>query len=286
MCYIVVFFSFFSVQAQQEKADAVKKRWRDLREENGFGPSDNFKGPRHKGYIDPSSINENQPGDVGSGNSNFQPYQGTPLTDKQIQRGRRKFSNPNGSGGSGTIESDPNVAPSQDADVPEVDQSTRRISSNSSTSGNFWLWVGMLLLVVILAYIVYTLVKNKQPSMDRMIPFEPLTEDTNPAVISKTELELRLEEAIAKEDFKECVRIYFLFAMKELIERRWIFWKKEKTNLHYLIEVQGKPGAADFEQIVTIYDLVWYGDYVIDRPTYETMQPTLDRCYKRIEAQK
>jgi hypothetical protein len=110
-----------------------------------------------------------------------------------------------------------------------------------------------------------------------------LEEDLNPATISKTELELRLEEAMQRGDYRECVRIYFLFAMKDLIQRRWIFWKKEKTNIHYIIEMQGRKGAREFEEIVGIYDLVWYGDYVIDEEAYRRMQPVLDAHYKTIE---
>ena len=139
--------------------------------------------------------------------------------------------------------------------------------------------------MILLAFIIYQLIKNKTPK-DAVIPFEPLAEDLNPATITKTELELRLEEAMRNEDYRECVRIYFLFAMKNLIERRWIFWKKERTNMHYIIEMQGRPGAYDFEQIVNIYDLVWYGDYELDKSTYAGIQPELERHYLTIERLK
>ncbi|MNR34454.1 hypothetical protein D3C85_1522290 [compost metagenome] len=71
--------------------------------------------------------------------------------------------------------------------------------------------------------------------------------------------------------------------MKELIHRKWIFWKREKTNMHYIIEVQGRPGAREFEQIVSIYDLVWYGDYTIDAKSYQVIEPKLKTAFQKIE---
>jgi hypothetical protein len=81
------------------------------------------------------------------------------------------------------------------------------------------------------------------------------------------------------------VRLYFLFAMKELIQRRWIFWKKEKTNIHYIIEMQGRPTAHAFEEVVGIYDLVWYGDYHIDEQAYLRMRVKLDDYYQTLQRQ-
>ncbi len=144
------------------------------------------------------------------------------------------------------------------------------------------MWLGIIALIIALAVLIYYMIKNSSPRV-KTIPFEALVEDLNPAEITKTELELRLDEATNAGNYKECVRIYFLFAMKELITRKWIFWKKEKTNMHYIIEVQGRPGAREFEQIVSIYDLVWYGDYTIDAKSYAVIEPKLKAAFQIIE---
>jgi hypothetical protein len=107
--------------------------------------------------------------------------------------------------------------------------------------------------------------------------------DWNPEVISKTELELRLEAAIADEDYRECVRIYFTFILKELIRKGWIRWKKEKTNHHYVLEMRGRPEFQGFTQSVRIYDLVWYGEYNIDEDIYGLLRPELEAYYKSMD---
>ncbi len=131
-------------------------------------------------------------------------------------------------------------------------------------------------------FILYLIFSSVKPG-EKTISFTALDEDLNPETISKTELEMRLEEAEANGDYKECVRIYFLFAMKELLYRKLIYWKKEKTNMHYIIEMQGKPGVLDFEKIVGKYDIVWYGDYEIDRNAYQAIQPELLSSFKQLE---
>ena len=265
---------------------AVEQKWEELRKSNGYEASEKYRGPNKNPYGYPTTINEGQQQSQGSPNYTQKPYNGVPLSNRQIQRGRNTPSNPNGPGGGGTIQADPDIEPGEEWESPEIDsEDDSDPYKMNSPSENFWITLGIVLLVILLAFIVYQLIKNKQPK-DAVIPFEPLAEDLNPAAITKTELELRLEEAMRNEDYRECVRIYFLFAMKTLIERRWIFWKKERTNMHYIIEMHGKPGAFDFEQIVNIYDLVWYGDYDLNAEIYFTIQPELERHYKTIEQLK
>jgi hypothetical protein len=108
-------------------------------------------------------------------------------------------------------------------------------------------------------------------------------DELNPEEISKTELQLRLEEALKTENYKECVRIYLLFSLKILIERKLIFWKKEKTNLHYIIELSGKPMATDFERLVSLYEYLWYGDYPLTATHYSKIEPELNRIHQSIE---
>ncbi len=147
---------------------------------------------------------------------------------------------------------------------------------------DFWKILGIIVLILLVIFILYLILSNIKPG-EKTIPFTPLEENMNPETISKTELEMRLEEAEQEGNYKECVRIYFLFAMKELLSRQLLFWKKEKTNMHYIIEMQGKPGLEPFEKIVAQYDIVWYGDYEIDKEAYYSMLPTLNSSYKALE---
>ncbi len=266
-------------QSKKEKELTTREKWNQIRKEHGYKQSDKYKGPESDYYQSPTSINESYSSGSGSPNGTTKPYQGTPYSPKDLEKGRNSK---DGDGGTGTIEEDPNIEPSEDVDVPDFDVPNGPNIDAPDISVNFWKWLGIILLVAALAILIFYMIKNRSPRV-KTIPFEALVEDLNPAEISKTELELRLEEATAAGNYKECVRIYFLFAMKELIQRKWIFWKKEKTNMHYIIEVQGKPISREFEQIVSIYDLVWYGDYSIDSKSYQVIEPQLKTAFQKIE---
>ena len=289
LVHIVLFcFPFFlaaqgngsgSGGAKKEKQITTREKWNQLRQENGYKQSEKYKGPESDYYQSPTSINESYSSGSGSPNGTTKPYQGTPYSPKDLERGR---SGQNGDGGTGTIKEDPNIEPAESVDIPDFDPPRGPNVDAPDISIGFWKVLGIILLIAALAVLIYFIIKNRNPQV-KTIPFEALVEDLNPAEISKTELELRLEEATAAGNYKECVRIYFLFAMKELIQRRWIFWKKEKTNMHYIIEVQGKAISREFEQIVSIYDLVWYGDYTIDANSYQVIEPQLKTAFHKIE---
>lgn len=287
--YIVLLLFPFVSLGQDQHAKKLQKTWKEIQESHGFRKSKNYKGPATNEYVTPSSINESQPITQGQGSTTTTPYRGMPYSSQQIRQGRRMPVNPGGGpGGNGTLQSDPGIDPADPVDFPEIDPPDINPpdidldTPNAST--DFWKYLLFTLLLILIAVIIFFALRNRTPR-NSSIPFEPLEEDLNPATIPKTELELRLEEAMAREDYRECVRIYFLFAMKELITRRWIFWKKEKTNIHYIIEMQGRPTVREFEKIVGIYELVWYGDYHIDKKAYLGMQPELERYYKQLEQQ-
>lgn len=287
LLYSLLLLFPFTGLGQDVHAKKLEKTWKKINTSHGFRKSKDYKGPEGNPYFSPSSIEESQPVSYGQGSTTTTPYRGLPYSSQQIQQGRRTPSNPggaNGPGGSGTVRRDPSISPPEPIDFPDVDAPDIDVPDIDApnVSGEFWKYLLIIVLLILIAIIIYYALRNRAPRNSN-IPFEPLEEDLNPATIPKTELEIRLEEAMAREDYRECVRIYFLFAMKELIQRRWIFWKKEKTNIHYIIEMSGKPTAHDFEKVVGIYELVWYGDYHIDRKAYMSMQPTLDTYYKQLE---
>lgn len=259
------------VQFCYSQEAATQKKWHQLDKENGFQKTPGYKGPNSETYDYPASLeNEAQ---QGAGNLHINPYQGIPYTEKDLQQG----------GNGGNIEADPDIEESEPIELPQVDSPDVPETEYPSGVGTFFKYFGIIVLLLAIAYIVYNLIKNRQVKSVKSLPLELLDEDINPIEIPKSELQIRLEKALESKNFKECVRIYLLFSLKELIIRKWIFWKKEKTNVHYLIEISGKSIATDFEKLVEIYDLFWYGEYEITEETYRQLEPKLLQAYQAIE---
>ncbi|MGB1039518.1 MAG: hypothetical protein ACPGVD_01445 [Flavobacteriales bacterium] len=104
-----------------------------------------------------------------------------------------------------------------------------------------------------------------------------------PTAIPKSELELRLEEALAKKDYREAIRIYFIFTIRGLIKKDLIEWEKEKTNFSYLIEMRGNPLESQFESCVSVYEIVWYGEREVSLEEYKLLEPRFKKLVEILD---
>lgn len=267
-----------------QKNQAVENTWKKLSKENGFRQSDDYQGP-DEGYMEPASMKDAD--EQYESNS----YNGLPYSSQQIQQSRQQSQsssgNAPGGNGPGNAQAPPKVIPPTPPDLPDIDTpdiDTPDIDApdiDISFSENFWWYFLVILLILLVGFVLFVILRNRQPAPANT-KFTELSEDVNPMSIPKSELELRLEAAIAEGNYRECVRIYFLFGLRELIGRNLIFWRKDKTNIHYQIEMSGKSGESDFTEIAGIYELVWYGDYHIDNRSWNFLERDLKRVYTNL----
>lgn len=280
---------YVSAQEGDAKVDPKTKTWQKEQKGLKYQKAESYKGPNQWGSSGPSDIKDHQydlpedlNGSSGSGTIRYRP--------QQVQQEEKKSNGGyNRGGGRGTLKYDPKIkrpepisAP-DDMTAPDINPpNTPDLDVDApSTSQGFWKILLIIVLIVAAMLLVFFLVRNKKPADKKVVV--DVENDWNPEVITKTELELRLEAAMANEDFRECVRIYFTFILKELIKKGWIQWKKEKTNHHYVMEMGTRAGTLQLMECVRIYDLVWYGEYQIDREIFEMLQPSLLNYYKSLD---
>jgi len=139
-----------------------------------------------------------------------------------------------------------------------------------------------IFLGVILAALIYFLFisSNFRANGAKYVPLD--IDETAPSDIPKTELERLLEEAITAKDYRKAVRVYYLFILKDLSEKKWIEWEKQKTNMHYLLEMQGKTEAPAFEKALTYFEFIWYGKREITGPQFSSIQPHFIQLLKTL----
>ncbi len=279
---ILFILSCFLLQAQDQD-----KVWEKEKELLKYEKKDKYEGPNDWYGSYPSDMKDQNP--YGGGNSGGT-YGGGRIqyNPQQLQRDRdKRYNGFERGGGDGTLPYDPAVKRPDpivvpDVDAPDIDVPTPDIDIDPPTiPAIVWKILLFIIIFAALVYIAYIIVKNRRPSDKKVLV--DVEDDWNPEVITKTELELKLEEAAMRGDYRECVRIYFTFILKELITKGWIRWKKEKTNHDYVLELAGKPESFGFIQAVRIYDLVWYGEYQIDEEVYELLRPELENYYKSLD---
>ncbi len=285
LLYIIV--GLLALTAFGQESKQKDKVWESEKDFLKYKKADKYKGPDDWYGSYPADMERDDPNaNYGSGTRNSAGIQYSP---QQIQRDRAKrYGGFDRGGGKGDLQFDPEVERPKPLELPEfdppdIDYNPPKINTNVKAPSFGWLWKTLLFILIAAALmtILYFIFKNKKPADKKVIV--DVENDWNPEVISKTELELRLEEAMENNDYRECVRIYFTFILKELIRKSWIKWKKEKTNHHYVMEMAGKPNQRIFSECVRIYDLVWYGEYEINEDMFELLQPILKDYYQSLE---
>ncbi|MBC8156386.1 MAG: DUF4129 domain-containing protein, partial [Bacteroidetes bacterium] len=127
-----------------------------------------------------------------------------------------------------------------------------------------------VVLALILALVVWLLYKAEvlgflfpKKALPTLLDYENLTEN-----IHEISFDDRIDEALAGGNYRLAVRLLYLRTLKQLTDRNLIAWQPDKTNRQYAHELASSPLRADFEQLTTQFEFVWYGDFPIDEQRF------------------
>lgn len=154
-----------------------------------------------------------------------------------------------------------------DIDLPQIDPPP---ASAFAVFGKILLWGLVILVVAFIAFRVATMGWGSNKTVDRKGEFSLEHIEEN---LMESDLDRFLREAIAKNDYKAAVRLYFLSIIKEMALKEMIHWKKDKTNGHYLSELYKKPLYEPFRNIVRIFEYAWYSEMNFEQQHYNQVQP-------------
>lgn len=260
---IISFFAFISGFAQEDDLydhGLDQNKWQDIRE-----------GIRYEGQ-------KEGPG-----------RQWTYESQEEYERERKRYESGDGSGsgsggggtGSGSRPGDgsserpsqytpPPPPPDVDVDMPNF--------SGLGVIGYILIGVFFVGLIVLIFYLFLSGERKGAKVTGEQINFE----EVNPTEIPLTELQRLLQEALSKGDYRGAIRIYFIFIIRDLAEKNWIKWEKEKTNFHYLREMSGKNEFHDFNVSVSYFEIIWYGKREIDATKFEEVKPKFTRLLDKL----
>lgn len=262
----------------------TEEQWKSVKKDIEYGSPRHKENPS-KENIYPSNLHENQGGgylsdDFGeiqddedilnNREGQFGPYKG----NGGIKEKRRKST----SSEAPDLESPDPI----DIDIPEVDTPDVDLP-DISVSNKFWKIVLVIIILAIVVGLVYYFFFRNVTTDEKVEERPEFEREWNPVQITKSELEIKLEEFTAKDDYRSCVRVYYTFILQSLISRGWIKWKQGKTNNQYLIEMLQRPLSTEFSAAVRLFELVWYGNYSISSKDYAKLEPQLKNLYKTID---
>lgn len=257
--YIAVIFCLSLLKIKAQNGSDLEKKWKNTQREIEFGKDPNQKEPRDWWSNAPHYVSDGEAITEGEEVSS-QDF------EEQIKRGRK------GSGKNSKNEMKKNeMAEPPEFDPPEINEPDIDIDAPDPTKISQSTWKTILILFLFAAVItgLYFWLK-KQNSNPKFV--QEFDDDWNPEIVTKSELEVRLEAALMNENFRECIRIYFTLILQLLIAQELIKWKREKTNHEYLFEMNSGSIKRSFADCIRIFDLVWYGEYELDKNRFEKIQ--------------
>ena len=257
--YIAVVFSLALLKVKAQNSSDLEKKWNKTQREIEFGEDPNKKEPRDWWSNAPHYVSQDEivSDEEEVASKDF---------EEQIKRSRK------GSGKNSKKEmKKTEMAEPPEFDPPEINEPDIDIDAPDPTKISQSTWKTILILFLFAAVItgLYFWLK-KQNSNPKFI--QEFDDDWNPEIVTKSELDVRLETALMNENFRECIRIYFTLILQLLIAQELIKWKREKTNHEYLFEMNSGSIKKSFSDCIRIFDLVWYGEYELDKNRFENIQ--------------
>lgn len=87
--------------------------------------------------------------------------------------------------------------------------------------------------------------------------------------------EINFPEQILKyeneKNYRWAIRYQFLYILKKFSDKKLIEWNPEKTNSDYLVELNSDGNKDKFQELMLIFDYVWYGEFDIDETNYSNL---------------
>jgi hypothetical protein len=135
--------------------------------------------------------------------------------------------------------------------------------------------VGYLALLILIAFTLFVILKvmgidlkifsGKSKSVE--VPY--LEVDDN---IHEIDFTQEIEKAIARNNFRLAVRLFYLRILKQLSDADQIHWQPGKTNQAYISEITDPSRKHAFKYLTDQFEYVWYGEFAINKQQFDRMR--------------
>ncbi len=169
-------------------------------------------------------------------------------------------------------------------DVPKPPKERPKPTPMPEIDAGFWGNIAQILAIMLAVLAIgYGIYRMMQEPRNRRIARDgaEITEENLEAYLHETDLERFLREALARGDFPQALRIYYLQIIKSLSESGAILWSREKTNRDYLREMRAHPLSHSFQHVTRTFEQVWYGNLPLNHADFSRLEP----AFKTILAQ-
>lgn len=126
--------------------------------------------------------------------------------------------------------------------------------------GRVLLWVSLIIAIVLIAFALLKVDAFRVLFKGADAPSVKSVFHEN---IHEMDFEALIKEATEKGDFRNAVRLIFLYSLKLLSDNQHINWQPGKTNHDYLAEIKTDTLKPGLNELSYYFDYAWYGGFPI-----------------------
>ncbi|HAS41209.1 MAG TPA: hypothetical protein DCS93_12060 [Microscillaceae bacterium] len=132
----------------------------------------------------------------------------------------------------------------------------------------YYLIVAGILIYAILKLINADLSFSRSKKSQSQVTFAEIEEN-----IHEMDFDQLIAEAKSKQNYRRAVRLLYLQILKKLTDKALINWQIDKTNHDYERELAYTSLHQSFQAVTLRFEYVCYGDFHINRETYDSTEP-------------
>jgi hypothetical protein len=89
--------------------------------------------------------------------------------------------------------------------------------------------------------------------------------------IRAVDFETEINQAVTRKQYRDAVRLVFLYSLRKLSDADLIQWMPGKTNDEYLLELKNHPSRSQLQDLRYYFEYAWYGDFEVSEQTYKSV---------------
>lgn len=91
-------------------------------------------------------------------------------------------------------------------------------------------------------------------------------------ISAESDFDNLIKQALQSNNYRQAIRYQYLKTLHKLADKHFIELAKDKTNFQYVREIRNPVFQNDFASLTLNYEYVWYGEFMIDRNTYQKLE--------------
>jgi hypothetical protein len=146
-----------------------------------------------------------------------------------------------------------------------------------------WLMYGLLLVGVIFLILKGNFSMSFKPRNSKITTIITETSTIESAEQLQTiSYQDQITDAESLQNYRLAIRLYYLWALKKLIDKNLIIFHIRKTNRDYCQELKENQYYESFMKCTEYYNYVWFGEFNINDTIYQELKANFNQLLEKL----